>query len=79
MNNFDAATTAAKKWRAQAVLQVASPFFALHRKPFVALLTEYRPPAMCESRMFVVDGCLMTYGASFEVMSRERPTTWIES
>jgi putative ABC transport system substrate-binding protein len=64
------AVAAAKTWGAQALLQVPSPFFVQHQTTFVALLTTHQLPAMCETRIFVVEGCLMAYGASFEAMFR---------
>ena len=64
------AVAAAKTWRAQALLQAPSPFFVRHQRTFVALLTKHELPAMCETRRFVVEGCLMAYGASFDAMSR---------
>jgi ABC-type uncharacterized transport system substrate-binding protein len=34
------------------------------------LLNTHHLPATCEARMYVVEGCLMTYGASFDAMFR---------
>ena len=64
------AVAAAKAWGAQALLQLPSPFLSQHRKPLVALLNTYQLPAVCETRPLVVEGCLMTYGASFPAMAR---------
>jgi putative ABC transport system substrate-binding protein len=61
---------AAKAWGAQALLQIPSPFFFRNRGTLVALLAAHRVPAMCESRPLVVQGCLMTYGPSFDAMAR---------
>jgi putative tryptophan/tyrosine transport system substrate-binding protein len=52
------------------VLQLTSPFFTKHRKTLLELLTTHHLPAICEMRMYVVEGCLMTYGASFDAMFR---------
>jgi putative tryptophan/tyrosine transport system substrate-binding protein len=64
------AVAAAKAGGAQAVLQLTSPFFTKHRKTLLELLSTHHLPAICEMRMYVVEGCLMTYGASFDVMFR---------
>src|SRR5262249_33419055 len=64
------AVAAAKGWGAQALLQIPSPFFVYQRATLVALLNSHRIPAMCESRLLVAQGCLMTYAPSFEAMAR---------
>ena len=64
------AVAVAKTGGAQAVLQLVSPFFTKHRKTLVELLSTHHLPAICEMRMYVVEGCLMTYGASFDAMFR---------
>jgi putative ABC transport system substrate-binding protein len=64
------AVAAAKTGGAQAVLQLTSPFFTKHRKTLLDLLTTYHLPATCEMRMYVVEGCLMTYSASLDAMFR---------
>ena len=61
---------AAKQKRAQAVVQLASPFFAAHRKTIIDLSAKSRLPTTCQERTFVVDGCLMAYGPSFPEMFR---------
>jgi putative ABC transport system substrate-binding protein len=61
---------AAKTWGAQALLQLPSPFFVQHQTTFVALLTTHQLPALCETRRFVVEGCLIAYGVNFNAMSR---------
>jgi putative ABC transport system substrate-binding protein len=68
--DLERAVAAAKTWGAQALLQLPSPFLAQHRKILVPLLKTHQLPAMCETRMLVVEGCLMSYGASFEAMAR---------
>ncbi len=60
---FARAIADAKRWSAQAVLQMAAPMFTLNRKALVDLLNANRLPASCELREYVADGCLMTYSA----------------
>ena len=69
-NDFERAFEAAQKEQAHALMQLASPLFSAHRKTIVDLLAKSRLPAICEQREFVVDGCLMAYGPSFEDMYR---------
>jgi ABC-type uncharacterized transport system substrate-binding protein len=59
---------AAKQKRAQALIQLASPLLAAHRKGILRLSAKNHLPAMCQERTFVVDGCLMAYGPSFVEM-----------
>jgi putative ABC transport system substrate-binding protein len=61
---------AAKQKRAQALVQIASPLFAAHRKTILDLSAKSRLPTTCQERTFVVDGCLMAYGPSFPDMFR---------
>ncbi len=61
---------AAKQQHAQALVQLASPFFAAHRKTMLDLSAKSRLPTTCQERTFVVDGCLMAYGPSFPEMFR---------
>jgi putative ABC transport system substrate-binding protein len=68
--DLEGAFEAARHQRAQAVIQLASPFFAAHRKTILSLMSKSRLPAMCQERTFVVDGCLMAYGPSFADMFR---------
>src|SRR5262249_2063904 len=68
--DFDRAFQAARQQRDQAVIQLASPFFAAHRQSIIALMAKNKLPAMCQERSFVVDGCLMAYGPSFPEMFR---------
>ena len=67
-SDLERAVGAAKTWGAQALVQLASPFFTLHRQAIGELLLTSQLPAMCETRLSVVAGCLMFYGASFEAM-----------
>ena len=68
--DFDRAFQAARQQRDQAVIQLASPLFAAHRKTILALMAKNRLPGMCQERTFVDDGCLMAYGPSFPDMFR---------
>jgi len=69
-SDISPAVAGARTSGAQALLQIAAPFFVQHRAALGALLTTHRLPAMCESRPLVEEGCLMTYGASFDAMAR---------
>ena len=69
-SDLDRAVAAAKTWGAQALLQLPSPFFNQHRPLLVALLTTHQLPALCETRLEVDEGCLMTYGVNFNAMAR---------
>jgi putative ABC transport system substrate-binding protein len=75
--DFDSTFDAAHKGRAQALLQVGSPLFNTHRKTLLDLVAKSRLPATCESRAFVVEGCLMAYGPSFADMWR-RAATYVD-
>jgi ABC-type uncharacterized transport system substrate-binding protein len=68
--DFARVFAAATRERVQALFQVASSLFATHREPFLDLVAKSRLPATCETRPFVVAGCLMTYGPSFPDMYR---------
>jgi putative ABC transport system substrate-binding protein len=68
--HFESAFKAAERGRAQALVQVASPFFAANRRTILELAARSRLPATCQERTFVVDGCLMAYGPSFPDMFR---------
>src|SRR5262245_12328824 len=68
--DFARVVAAATRERAQALLQVGSPLFATQRETFIDLVAKSRLPATCETRPFVVAGCLMTYGPSFPDMYR---------
>ena len=64
------AIASAKAWGAQGVVQLASPSFTKHRRILLELLAANRLPASCEMRMYVAEGCLMTYSADFDMMFR---------
>jgi putative ABC transport system substrate-binding protein len=68
--DLERAFEAARQQRAQAVIQLASPLFAAHRKTILSLMAKGRLPAVCQERTFVVDGCLMAYGPNFPDMFR---------
>jgi putative ABC transport system substrate-binding protein len=68
--DLERAFDAARQQRAQAVIQLASPLFAAHRRTILSSLAKDRLPAVCQERTFVVDGCLMAYGPSFPDMFR---------
>jgi putative tryptophan/tyrosine transport system substrate-binding protein len=68
--DFARVVAAATQERAQALFQVASSLFATHRETFLDLVAKSRLPVTCETRPFVVAGCLMTYGPSFPDMYR---------
>ena len=66
-----AAVGEAKTWGAQAVIQVASPIITLNRRLLMEALGQYRMPASCEMRLYVEEGCLMTYSADLSGMFRD--------
>jgi len=75
--DFASAFEAAHQGRAQALLQVGSPLFGTHSEPLLDLVAQSRLPATCETRAFVVEGCLMAYGPSFTEMWR-RAATYVD-
>ena len=70
VSDLENAVSAAKKWGAQALIEVPSAFFSVHLKTFTELLNTHKLPATCEARNYVEAGCLMFYGASLEAMFR---------
>jgi putative tryptophan/tyrosine transport system substrate-binding protein len=76
-DDFDRAFGAAKKGRAEALIELASSFLATHRKPLVDLAAKSRLPAMWEHSGFVNDGGLMSYGPSLPDLYR-RAATYID-
>jgi putative ABC transport system substrate-binding protein len=68
--DFDEAIAAAKSWGAQGLVEMPSPFITKNRKIFLDLLKTNRLPATCEMRMYVAEGCLMTYSANLDAMFR---------
>jgi len=61
----------AKAWGAQAVIQLASPFITLNRRLLLEALARHRMPASCELRLYVEEGCLMTYSADLSRMFKD--------
>jgi putative tryptophan/tyrosine transport system substrate-binding protein len=68
--DFAKAIAAAKSWGAEGMVEMASPFITKNRKIFLDLLKTNRLPATCEMRMYVAEGCLMTYSANLDAMFR---------
>jgi ABC-type uncharacterized transport system substrate-binding protein len=69
-DDFARVFAATTRERVQALFQVASSLFATHRETFLDLVAKSRLPVTCETRPFVVAGCLMAYGPSFPDMYR---------
>ena len=70
--DFAQAIAAAKSWGAQGMVEMASPFITKNRKIFLDLLKANRLPATCEMRLYVAEGCLMTYSADLDAMFRRQ-------
>ena len=68
--DFATAIAAAKSWGAQGLVQLASPFITTNRKILLDLLKANHLPATCEVREYVVEGCLMTYSADYNLLFR---------
>jgi putative ABC transport system substrate-binding protein len=68
--DFADAIAVAKSWGAQGLVEMASPFITKNRKIFLDLLKANRLPATCEMRMYVAEGCLMTYSGNLDAMFR---------
>ncbi|MFO1314503.1 MAG: ABC transporter substrate-binding protein [Burkholderiales bacterium] len=60
----------AKAWGAQGLVQLASPVITFNRKALLQALAAHRMPATCEMRLYVEEGCLMTYSADLDTMFR---------
>jgi len=69
-SDIPAAVASAKDWGAQAMLQLASPIITKNRKLLIDSLAANHMPASCEMRLYVDDGCLMTYSADLDKMFR---------
>ena len=67
---LDAAINSAKAERADGVHLLPSPFFHLHRARIAELAIGHRLPTISESREYVLDGGLMSYGPNFPDMYR---------
>ena len=70
LDEFGPAFASARNDGAHAVLQIASPFLATHRRKLIELAGAHRLPMTCETKFFVAEGCLTAYGPSFADMSR---------
>jgi putative ABC transport system substrate-binding protein len=68
--DFENAFASAKRARAQAVLQLGSTSFIVHRHALVDSATKARLPVACEEREFVLIGCLLAYGPSYRDNTR---------
>ncbi len=68
--DFENAFASAKRARAQAVLQLGSTSFIAHRHALVERAMKARLPLACEEREFVVIGCLLAYGPSYQENTR---------
>ena len=66
---FEAAFASARHSGSDAIIQMASPALATYRRRLSELAIVHRLAMTCETRLFVVDGCLMAYGPSFSDMS----------
>jgi putative tryptophan/tyrosine transport system substrate-binding protein len=69
---FAAAVSSARAWGAQGVLQMASPMMTTNRKALIEQFKSNKLPATCELRMYVDDGCLMTYSADLTTIFRRQ-------
>ena len=72
--DFDSAFGAAKKGRADVLVQLASSFLATNRKRLVDLAAKSRLPAIWEHSIFVDAGGLMSYGPSLPELYRRAAT-----
>ena len=66
--DLDAAISAAKTERADGVHVLPSPFFDRHRARIAELAAKHGLPTISESRLYVQDGGLMSYGPNFAGM-----------
>jgi len=69
-NDIAAAVVDAKAWGAQGLIQLTSPVFGSSRKILLDSLAANRMPAVCERRLQVEEGCLMTYSFDLGAMFR---------
>ena len=67
---LDAAINSAKTERADGVHLLPSPFFNRYRARIDELAAKHRLPTISESREYVLDGGLMSYGPNFPAMYR---------
>jgi len=62
------AIDAAHAGRAQAVLTLGSPVITTNRRTLLDRLAAHHLPAICEERLYVAEGCLMSYAARLDAM-----------
>jgi ABC-type uncharacterized transport system substrate-binding protein len=72
--DFDRALSAAKKERAEPLVQLPSSFLATHRKALVDLAAKSRLPAIWEHGLYVNDGGLISYGPILPDLYRRAAT-----
>jgi putative ABC transport system substrate-binding protein len=75
--DLEPAFTSATSKRAEALLVLASPFFAAHRQTIIELAARRHLPATYEEKRFVENGGLMSYGPNFLNMYR-RSATYVD-
>ena len=75
--DFANAFASAKRARAQAMLQFGATSFIAHRHALVDRAMKARLPVACEEREFVVIGCLLAYGPSYQDHTR-RSATYVD-
>jgi putative ABC transport system substrate-binding protein len=75
--DIESAFQAAGKGRADAVLVLTGPIFNSHRAQITKLAAKSRLPAIYSNSQYVVDGGLMTYGASLPDLDR-RAATYVD-
>jgi ABC-type uncharacterized transport system substrate-binding protein len=75
--DIETAFQAAGKGRADAVLVLTGPIFNSHRTRITKLAVKSRLPAIYSNSQYVVDGGLMTYGASLPDLDR-RVATYVD-
>ena len=63
-NDFESVFAAATREGAEALIVLASAFFAAERRRIVELVTTYKLPSMFSVREYVEAGGLMSYGSS---------------
>ena len=68
--DFESAFASAKRARAQAVLQLGATTFTVHRQALVDGAMKARLPVACEEQEFVLIGCLLAYGPSYDDNTR---------
>jgi putative ABC transport system substrate-binding protein len=67
VGEFESAFRTAKNERLGAVLILPGPYFDVHRRRLIDLAAKYRLPASYESKNYVEDGGLLSYGPSIAV------------